>query len=71
MDHQDIAILADMSLSMATLLMGKILSENESDMFFEDNKTRLRLQGLPEDKINKLSNEMSNAVNKLREMYNQ
>ena len=70
LDHQDIAILTDMSLSMTTFLMGRILSKDESDLFFESNKERLRLQGLPEDKINKLSIEMVNVVDKIREMYN-
>ena len=71
MDHQDIAILTDMSLSMSTFLMAKVLSKDESNLFFEAIKDRLRLQELPEDKINKLSTEMSNAVDKIREAYNQ
>ena len=65
MDKEDISILLDMALSMATYIMAKCFTSGEIAIFFEAHKDRLRLQGFEENKINRLSTEMMGAVTKL------
>ncbi len=69
MDTTDAGILIDMTLSMATCLMARVFTMPETTAIFEAQKERLILQGFKEDKIDKLSSQLLEAIAMMNKLW--